>query len=77
MASYLYSGHLPVGLYLDQGSLLLVGLVFHFLQWLSIQQKRTCVPLSLSNQSRFMIWQIKGFSVSSPSIACKQEIESE
>ena len=24
-----------------------------------------------------MIWQIKGFSVSSPSIACKQDIESE
>ena len=32
-------------------------------QWLGIQQKRTCVPLSLNNQRRFMIWQIKGFSV--------------
>ena len=38
-------------------------------QWLGIQQKRTCVPISLSNQGRFMIWQIKGFAVSSPSIA--------
>ena len=25
-------------------------------QWLGIQQKRTCVPLLLNNQSRFMIW---------------------
>ena len=46
-------------------------------QWFGIQQKRTCVPLLLNNQSRFMIWKIKGFLVSSPSIACKQDIESE
>ena len=46
-------------------------------QWLGIQQKQICVPLSFNNKSRFMIWQIKGFSVSSPSIACKQDIESE
>ena len=45
-------------------------------QWLGIQQKRTRVILSLSNQSRFMIWQIKGLSVSSPLIACKKDIES-
>ena len=32
VASYLYSGHLPLGLYLGRGSLLLVGLLFHFLQ---------------------------------------------
>ena len=31
-ASYLYNGHLPVGLYLGRGSLLLVGLLFHFHQ---------------------------------------------
>ena len=43
-------------------------------QWLGTQQKQTRVPLSLNDQSRFMIWQIKGFSVSSPSIACKQDI---
>ena len=30
--SYLYSGHLPVGLYLGRGSLLLVGPLFHFRQ---------------------------------------------
>ena len=41
-------------------------------QWLGTQQKRTRVPLSLNYQSRFMKWKIKGFSVSSPSIACKQ-----
>ena len=40
-------------------------------QWLGIQQKQTCVPLLLNNQSRFMIWQIKGFSVSSLLIASK------
>ena len=43
-------------------------------QWLCIQQKRTRVPLSLNNQSKFMICQIKGFPVSSPSIACKQDL---
>ena len=31
-ASHLYRGYLPVGLYLDRGSHLLVGLLFHFLQ---------------------------------------------
>ena len=31
-ASYLYSGHLPVGLYLGRGSLLLVDPLFHFRQ---------------------------------------------
>ena len=46
-------------------------------QWLGTQQKRTHVPLSLNDQSRFMILQMKGFSVSSPSVACKQDIESE
>ena len=46
-------------------------------QWLGTQQKRTFVPLSRNNQSRFMISQIKGFSLSSSSIACKQDIESE
>ena len=73
MASTLCSGHLPVGLSLGRGSLLLAGpLSFPSMpQWLGIHQKRTRVPLSHNNQSRFMIWQIKGFSVSSPSIACK------
>ena len=68
-----------MGLCLDIGSLLQVGPLFLFPsipQWLRIQQKRTCVPLLLNNQSRFMIWQIKGLSVSSPSIACKQDVES-
>ena len=46
-------------------------------QWLGIQQTRTRVPLSLNDQSSFMIWQIKGLLVSSPSIACKQGIESQ
>ena len=56
----------------------LVPLSFHSMpQWLGIQQKWTCVPLVLNNQSRFMVWRIKEFSVSSPSIACKQDIESE
>ena len=32
LVSYLYSGHLPVGLYLGRGSLLLVGPLFHFRQ---------------------------------------------
>ena len=32
VVSYLYSGHLPVGLYLGRGSLLLVGPLFHFRQ---------------------------------------------
>ena len=32
MVSYLYSGHLPVGLYLGRGSLLLVDPLFHFRQ---------------------------------------------
>ena len=79
VASNLCSRHLPVDLSLGRGSLLLVDPLFYFpqYQWLGIQQKRTCVPLSLNNQSRFMIWQIKGFSVSSPSIAWKQDIESE
>ena len=45
-------------------------------QWLGTQQKRTLVPLSLNAQRRFMIWQMRGLSVSSPSIACKQYIES-
>ena len=45
-------------------------------QWLGTQQKRTWVPLSLNAQRRFMIWQMRGLSVSSPSIACKQYIES-
>ena len=43
-------------------------------QWFGIQQKRTRVPFSLNNQSRFMIWQIKEFPVSSPSIACKKTL---
>ena len=30
VVSYLYRGHLSVGLYLDRGSLLLVGPLFHF-----------------------------------------------
>ena len=37
-------------------------------QWLGTQQKRTHGPLSLSAQGRFMIWQMRGFSVSSPSM---------
>ena len=76
VVSYLYSGYLPVGLYLCRGSLLLVDpLSFPLMpQWLGTQQKRTRVPLSLNDQSRFLIWQIKGFSVSSPPIACKQDI---
>ena len=45
------------------------------LQWLGTQQKRTRVPLSLSAQRRFMIWQMRGFSVSSPWIACRQDID--
>ena len=32
LVSYLYSGHLPVGLYLGRGSLLLVGPLFNFRQ---------------------------------------------
>ena len=32
VASYLYGGYLPMGLYLGGGFLLLVGLLFHFLQ---------------------------------------------
>ena len=36
-------------------------------QWLGTQQKRTRVPLSLNAQRRFMIWQMRGLSVSSPS----------
>ena len=32
VASYLYSGHLPVGIYLNRGSLWLVGLLFDFLE---------------------------------------------
>ena len=77
VASNLYSGHLPVGLYLGRGSLL-VGPLLHFRQCHSglLSSRNEHVPLSLNNQSRFMIRQIKGFSVSSPSIACKQEIES-
>ena len=35
-------------------------------QLLGIQQNRTCVPLSLNNQRRFMIWQIKGFQCLHP-----------
>ena len=79
VVSYLYSGHLPMGLYLGRGSLASWStLSFPSMpQWLGTQQKRTRVPLSLNDQSRFMIWQIKGFSVSSPSIACKQDIKSE
>ena len=80
VVSYLYSEHLPVGLYLGLGSLLLVGPLFHFRQChsgLVPSKKRTRVPLSLNDQGRFMIWQMKGFSVSSPSSACKQDIESE
>ena len=42
--------------------------------WLGMQQKRTRVLLSPNNQSSFMIWQIKQFSVSSPSIAFKEDI---
>ena len=44
VVSYLYNGHLPVGLYLGRGSLLLVGLLFSFPsmpRWLGTQQKRT------------------------------------
>ena len=62
-ASYLYSGHLPVGLYLGRGISFASWSTLSFPsmpQWLGIQQKRTRVPLSLSNQSRFMIWQKKG-----------------
>ena len=43
-------------------------------QWLDTQQKRTHVPLLFSAQGRFIIWHVRGFSVSSPSIACKQDI---
>ena len=80
MVSYLYSGHLPVGLCLGRGSSFASWSTLSFSsmpQWLGTQQKRTRVSLSLNDQSRFMIWQIKGFSVSSPLIACKQDIESE
>ena len=45
-------------------------------QWLGTQQKQTWVPLSLSAQRRFMILQMRGFSVSSLSIACKQDNQS-
>ena len=37
-------------------------------QWLGTQQMQTHVPLSLSALRRFMIWQMRGFSVSSPLI---------
>ena len=46
-------------------------------QWLGTQQKRTPVPLSLNAQRKFMIWQMRGFSVSSPPICCKEDIESQ
>ena len=46
-------------------------------QWLGTQQKRTPVHLALYVQRWFMIWQMRGLSVSSPSTACKQGIESE
>ena len=76
MPSNLCGEHLPVGLYVGRGSILLVGPLFFpsMPQWLGIQQKRTRVLLSLNNQSKFMICQIKGFPVSSPSIACKQNL---
>ena len=41
-------------------------------KWFGTQQKWTQVSLSLSAQRRFMIWQMRGFSVISFSIACKQ-----
>ena len=44
VASNLYSGQLPVGLCLSQGSVLWVGPLFHFPQCHSIQQKRTRCP---------------------------------
>ena len=40
------------------------------------RSERTRVPLSLNAQRRFMIWQMRGLFLSSPSIACKQDIES-
>ena len=64
VVSYLYSGHLPVSWsrvsFASWSTLSFPSIP----QWLGTQQKRTCVPLSLNDQSRFMIWQIKGFSVS-------------
>ena len=71
VVSYLYSGHLPVGLsWLRVSFASWSTLSFPSMpQWLGTQQKRTRVPLSLNDRSRFMIWQIKGFSVSSPSTA--------
>ena len=60
VVSYLYSGHLPVGLYLGRGSLLLVGPLFHFRQChsarLGTQQKRTRVPLSLNDHMGCPYW---------------------
>ena len=54
LVSYLYSGHLPAGLYLGRGSLLPVGPLFHFHQChsgkVSSRNEHVC-PSSLSDQS--------------------------
>ena len=76
VVSYLYSGHLPVILYLGQGSLSLVGPLFHFRQCHSglVPSRNERVPLSLNDQSRFMIWQIKGFSGLHPQLPANRTL---
>ena len=65
VASNLYSGQLPVGLYLVRGSLLLVGPLFHFPRCHNgvVSSRNGHVRLPLNNQNRFVVWQIEGFSV--------------
>ena len=71
VASNLYNEHLPMSWSRVSFASWSTFWFPSITQSLGIQQKRTCMSLLLNNQSRFMIWQIKGFSVPSPSISCK------
>ena len=60
VASNLYSGHLPVGLYLGRESLLLVGPLFHFPQChsglVSSRNGRMCLCHSVTSIGIFNCW---------------------
>ena len=74
----LYSGPLPVGLCLGQCYLLLIDPLFHFPQChiglVSSRNENLC-PCHSITRAGFIKWQMKGLSVTSPSIACKPDIE--
>ena len=79
VVSNLHSGHPPEDLCHGQGSPSPAGQLLHFRLCHNglVSSRNEMCAFVIQQPEGFMIWQIKGFSVSSPSIPCKQDIESE